>query len=74
MSWIFLTNNNDEKEAMDTYVNLNHSTDQPQGVHKIKTTLFSIISLPKLSELQSLAKNPQTMTMNLLSIELQPLF
>ena len=28
--------------------------DQPQGVHKIKTTLFSI-SLPKLRELQSLA-------------------
>ena len=30
------------------------SIDQPQGVHKIKTTLFSI-SLPKLHELQSLA-------------------
>ena len=30
------------------------STDQPKGVHKIKTTLFSI-SLPKLRELQSLA-------------------
>ena len=30
------------------------SVDQPQGVHKIKTTLFSI-SLSKLRELQSLA-------------------
>ena len=39
---------------IDTLVNLIDSTDQPQGVHKIKTTLFSI-SLPKLRELQSLA-------------------
>ena len=31
------------------------SIDQPQGVHRIKTTLFSI-SLPKLLELQSLAQ------------------
>ena len=35
-------------------VNLIDLIDQPQGVHKIKTTLFSI-SLPKLRELQSLA-------------------
>ena len=35
-------------------VNLMDLIDQPQGVHKIKTTLFSI-SLPKLRELQSLA-------------------
>ena len=33
---------------------LDSSIDQLQGVHKIKTTLFSI-SLPKLCELQSLA-------------------
>ena len=66
-----LTNNNDEREAMDiditttktpqldssrdTFVNLIDSIDQPQGVHKIKTTLFSI-SLPKLRELLSLAQ------------------
>ena len=37
-----------------TFINLIDSIDQPQGVHKIKTTLFSI-SLPKLPELQSLA-------------------
>ena len=70
MSWAFLTNNNDEREAMDigittkrtpkqdssinTFVNHIDLIDQPQGVHKIKTTLFSI-SLPKLRELQSLA-------------------
>ena len=35
-------------------VNFIDLIDQPQGVHKIKTTLFSI-SLPKLRELQSLA-------------------
>ena len=70
MSFAFLTNNNDEREAMDiditikktpqldsnidTFINLIDSIDQPQGVHKIKTTLFSI-SLPGLRELQSLA-------------------
>ena len=59
MSWAFLTNNNDEREAMDigitttkktpqldssidTFINLIDSIDQPQGVHKIKITLFSI--------------------------------
>ena len=41
--------------STDTLVNLIDSIDQPQGVHKIKTTLFSI-SLPKLRELQSLAQ------------------
>ena len=40
--------------SIDTLVNLIDSIDQPQGVHKLKTTLFSI-SLPKLRELQSLA-------------------
>ena len=40
--------------SIDTLVNLIDSIDQPQGVHKIKTTLFSI-SFPKLRELQSLA-------------------
>ena len=40
--------------SIDTLVNLIDSIDQPQGVHKIKTTLFSIF-LPKLCELQSLA-------------------
>ena len=35
-------------------VNLIDLIDRPQGVHKIKTTIFSI-SLPKLRELQSLA-------------------
>ena len=41
--------------SIDTFVNLIDSIDQSQGVHKIKTTLFSI-SLPKLRELQSLAQ------------------
>ena len=41
--------------SIDTFVNPIDSIDQPQGVHKIKTTLFSI-SLPKLRELQSLAQ------------------
>ena len=41
--------------SIDTYVNLIDSIDQPQGVHKIKTMLFSI-SLPKVRELQSLAQ------------------
>ena len=70
MSWAFLTNNNDEREAMDigittkktpqldssiyTSANLIDSIDQPQGDHKIKKTLFSI-SLPRVRELQSLA-------------------
>ena len=40
--------------SIDTFIDLIDSIDQPQGVHKIKTTLFSI-SLPKLCELQSLA-------------------
>ena len=40
--------------SIDTFINLIDSIDQPQGVHKIKTTLFSI-SLPKLRELQSFA-------------------
>ena len=69
MSWAFLTNNNSERKAMDisittkktpqldssidTFINLIDSIDQPQGVHKIKTPLFSI-SLPKLREVQSL--------------------
>ena len=54
--------------SIDTFVNLIDSIDLPQGVHKIKTTLFSI-PFPKLRELQSFAQEPQTMTMNLLSIE-----
>ena len=40
--------------SIDTFINLIDSIDQPQGVHKIKTTLFSIL-VPKLRELQSLA-------------------
>ena len=40
--------------SIDTFINLIDSIDQPQGVQKIKTTLFSV-SLPKLRELQSLA-------------------
>ena len=40
--------------SIDIFNNLNDSIDQPQRVHKIKTTLFSI-SLPKLLELQSLS-------------------
>ena len=40
--------------SLDTSVNLIDSVDQPQGVHKNKTTLFSI-TLPTLRELQSLA-------------------
>ena len=43
--------------SIDTKVNFIDSIDQPQGVHKIKTALFSI-SLPKLRELQSLAQEP----------------
>ena len=39
---------------IDTFINLIDSIDQPQGIHKIETTLFSI-SLPKLGELQSLS-------------------
>ena len=70
MSWALLTNNSDEREAMNigittkktpqldssinTFINLIDSIDEPQGVHRIKTTLFSIF-LPKLRELQSLA-------------------
>ena len=41
--------------SIDTFVNLIDSIDQPQGVHRIKTTLFTI-SVPKLRELQSLAQ------------------
>ena len=40
---------------LDSNVNLIGSIDQPQGVHKIKTMLFSS-SLPKLRELQSLSQ------------------
>ena len=40
--------------SIGTFINLIDSIDQPQGVHKIKTTLFSV-SLPKLRKLQSLA-------------------
>ena len=40
--------------SIDTMVNLIDLIDQPQGVHKTKTTLFSI-PLAKLRELQSLA-------------------
>ena len=69
MSWAFLTNNIDEREAdigittknssarfkHRIFVNLIDSVDQPQSDHKIKTALFSI-SLPKLHERQSLAQ------------------
>ena len=41
--------------SIDTSVDLIDSIDKPQGVHKIKTTLFSIC-LPKLRELQSVAQ------------------
>ena len=67
MPWAFLTNNKRQKRShghrhynkktlqldssIDTFINLIDSIDQPQGVHKIKTTLF-FISLPKLRELQ----------------------
>ena len=58
--------------SIDNFIdNFIDSVDQPQGVHKIKTTLFSIF-LPKLCKLQSLAL--ESMTMNLLSIELHPSF
>ena len=40
--------------TQDTFISLIDSIDQPQGVHKLKTTLF-FISLSKLRELQSLA-------------------
>ena len=60
---------------VDIFVNLIDSIDQPQDVHKIKTTLFSI-SLPNVRELQLLALefHKLYMTMNLLSTELQPSF
>ena len=81
MSLAFLTHNNDEREAMDidittknTFVNLIDSIDQPQGVHKIKTTLFSLFPFQNYVNFNHLPKNPQTMTMNLLAIELQPSF
>ena len=67
MSWVFLKNDSGEREShghqhynkrtpqlnssIDTYVNLIDSIDQQQGVHKIKTMIFSI-SLSKLHELQ----------------------
>ena len=53
---VFSTNNNDERQAMDigvitktpqlessidTYFSVIDSIDRPQGVHKIKTALFS---------------------------------
>ena len=41
--------------SINTYVNLIGLIDQPQGVHKIKTTLF-FFSLPELREQQSLAQ------------------
>ena len=41
--------------SIDTFVNLIDSIDQPQGVHKIKTMLFSF-SLPKLLELQTIVQ------------------
>ena len=41
--------------SIDAFINLIDSINQPQGVHKIKTTLFSIF-LPQLRELQSLAQ------------------
>ena len=41
--------------SIDTFVNLIDSIYQPQGVHKIKTTLFPFL-LPELCELQSLAQ------------------
>ena len=53
--------------SIDIMVNLIDLIDQPQGVHKIKTTLLSI-SLPKLRDYNHLPKNPQTMTMDLLSV------
>ena len=40
--------------SKDTFINLIDSIDQPQGVHKIKTTLLSIF-LPKFRELLALA-------------------
>ena len=40
--------------SINTFINVIYSIDQPQGVHKIKTTLLST-SLPKLHELQSVA-------------------
>ena len=48
------TKNSSARFSTDAFINLIDSIDQPQGVHKIKTILFSI-SLPKLCELQSLS-------------------
>ena len=59
--------------SIGTYVNLIDSINQPQGVNKIKATLFSI-SLPKLGELRSLAQESTNYDYESASIELQPLF
>ena len=40
--------------SIDTFVNLIDSIEQPQSIHKIETTLFSI-PLPKLRELSALS-------------------
>ena len=53
--WTTALQQKSSSSSIDTYVNLIDSIDQPQSVHKIKTTLFSI-SLPKLGELQSLTQ------------------
>ena len=41
--------------SIGSYVNLIDSIDQPQGVHKMKTTIFSTF-LPELRQLQSLVQ------------------
>ena len=51
--------------SIDTYVNLIDSIDQPRGGHKLKQNYVNYNHLPK---------NPQTMIMNLLNVELQQLF
>ena len=60
MSWVFFKKQHRRKRShghsnIDTYVNLIDSIDQPHGVHKMKTMLFSV-SLLKLRELQSLVQ------------------
>ena len=59
--------------SIDIYVNLIDLINQPQGVINLKQR-YSLFPSHNYVNYNHLPKNPQTLTMNLLSIELQPLF
>ena len=59
--------------SIDIYVNLIDSNDQPQGVHKLKQC-YSLFPSRNYVNYNHLHKITQTMIMNLLSTEFQPLF